>query len=533
MRRDAVDRGDLAFGVDIPNDPAVVARIGAKPPVEPAREYHAGDRGDGGGLRGAASRDIAAAGVRRPPNLFSGLQLQRQQTAARFAVQEKRQAWIARHGLRAWGSRGNHVDFDVGHGDVDIVLIRRDAPLHAAELAAVSDPLLPDDLAGAIGIERGHDAGFLAGDQDALAAGKIGEDCRRSEIVVGPVRLRAIRPRRRTASDVEGVARRHLAGPSQLARARVEREDGVGGRARRVGVIVAGGRVDPSVRRVECRRRPDRRARRSHQLHALGIDRARLGGFGDRVCLPEHFACRGLQRDRAAAEGATRIVRVGPGDFFVGRYRHEQGLAHQRRRAGDDRCGVLIDPGRPKLFAGDSVDRMDVAALIAEIGRPAARARTDDDGRSHRPAIVVLPVHASALRIERIDFSALAADEYSPAHYGRLGDRADRAGKPEGPFQFEARYVVRGQPRHLRRLKPMLRGIDAPSVPMRRVQRIDEGRAFVGAGAGVGLGRSGFLRLGVDRGGQVERACESENRRYPPVPNFHDARLPLLVARST
>ena len=118
---------------------------------------------------------------------------------------------------------------------------------------------------------------------------------------------------------------------------------------------------------------------------------------------------------------------------------------------------------------------MDLAAQVAEIGGPAACARADDDGRAHRLASVIFPVCASARSIERIDFSALAADEYPAADYGRLCDRAGRAGKSEGPFQLEARHIFRGEPGHLGRLKPMLRGIDAPSVPMRLVQRLDEG----------------------------------------------------------
>ena len=202
---------------------------------------------------------------------------------------------------------------------------------------------------------------------------------------------------------------------------------------------------------------------------------------------------------------------MAPADLLEGRNRHEQGPADERRRPGDDRCGVILDPGRPKLFASDSVDCMDLAALVAEIGRPAAGARTDDDGRTHRPSGVVFPVCASALCIERIDFSALAADEYPAAHYGRLGDRADRAGKAEGPFQFEARHIVLGEPGHLGRLKAMLRGIDAPSVPMRLVQRLDEARGLVRAGAG--RTGDGFLRPDLDRARQ--RRARRQARESP------------------
>ena len=125
---------------------------------------------------------------------------------------------------------------------------------------------------------------------------------------------------------------------------------------------------------------------------------------------------------------------------------------------------------------------MHLAAEVAEIGGPAASARADDDSRAHWLASVIFPVCASARSIERIDFSALAADERPAADYGRLCDRAGRARESEGPFQLEARHIFRVESGHRRRLKPMLRGIDAPSVPMRLVQRLDEGRVLVGAG---------------------------------------------------
>ena len=154
---------------------------------------------------------------------------------------------------------------------------------------------------------------------------------------------------------------------------------------------------------------------------------------------------------------------------------------------------------------------MDLAAQVAEIGGPAACARADDDGRAHRLASVIFPVCASARSIERIDFSALAADERPAADYGRLCDRAGRARESEGPFQLEARHIFRGEPGHRRRLKPMLRGIDAPSVPMRLVQRLDEGRGLVRAGAG--RTGDGFLRPDRDRARQ--RRARRQARESP------------------
>ena len=225
MRRDAVDCVNLAFRVDVPKESGRLARKSANPPIEAAGEHHAGDRGDGSRLRGAAAGNLAAAGGRRPPDFFSGIELQCHETPASLGVQEKRPARIVRDGLRARGSRRNDDNFEVRHGDVDIALIRGHAPLHAAELAAVSNPLLPDDLAGAIRIERGHDPGFLGADQNALTAGKLGEEGGRSEIIVGSVGLRTIHRDGPTASEVVGVPeviwRDHANSPEFASNARI------------------------------------------------------------------------------------------------------------------------------------------------------------------------------------------------------------------------------------------------------------------------------------------------------------------------
>src|SRR5271156_5419766 len=107
VRRDAVDRANLAFRINVPKYPAVFARISPNPPIEAAGEHHVGDRGDGGRLRGAAAGNLAATGGRRPPDFFSGIELQRHETPASLGVQEKRPARTVRNGLRARGSRRN------------------------------------------------------------------------------------------------------------------------------------------------------------------------------------------------------------------------------------------------------------------------------------------------------------------------------------------------------------------------------------------------------------------------------------------
>lgn len=86
----------------------------------------------------------------------------------------------------------------------------------------------------------------------------------------------------------------------------------------------------------------------------------------------------------------------------------------------------------------------------------------------------------TGLRIERINISRIAADEDSSIHYG-LPVESRRAGKSEGPFDFQPRDLARRQTRGARRLETRV-GEIALSVPCGRVQIPD--RRMTGAGIG-------------------------------------------------
>src|SRR6202162_6619447 len=91
----------------------------------------------------------------RAPELFSGGELNREETTARF--------WIWLQAFRA------RYETDVGYRGVGGFRIRGRTPLDAAEDASLAELLLPDDLALIIGIERMQHSGFLTGDEQALA----------------------------------------------------------------------------------------------------------------------------------------------------------------------------------------------------------------------------------------------------------------------------------------------------------------------------------------------------------------------------
>jgi hypothetical protein len=114
--------------------------------------------------------------MRGPPHLFSRIELQGRQPAACLAVVKKTDFWVEHVRLRAGGFRRRYAQPNVGHRDVDLGVVRGDAPLHPTDLAAGANPLLPKDLAAVVEIKRGDDPGFLSRDQDVFAVGKTGED---------------------------------------------------------------------------------------------------------------------------------------------------------------------------------------------------------------------------------------------------------------------------------------------------------------------------------------------------------------------
>jgi hypothetical protein len=154
---------------------------------------------------------------------------------------------------------------------------------------------------------------------------------------------------------------------------------------------------------------------------------------------------------------------------------------------------MIVDLRRPQSLAGHCIHGMKVAAPIADIGRPSRRSRSKRNGRAHQGASVELPVGAAGARIERIDFSSLAADEHPPADDGRLREGESCTGESERPLELKAGHVRRRELSHLRRLKAALRRINAPPVPMGSTERISEGRGCIRASACGRRCRTGFL----------------------------------------
>ena len=139
--------------------------------VEPAGKHHAQDRRHCGRLRWAAARPVVAARMRRVPDDVARRLRQGIEPAAFTRIELHRSP---KHRLLGACGAGRHrLHADVGHRDIDVLVVGGHAPLHAAKRRAAPHPALPQDGAVAIGIERMDHAGFLPGNQRAFAAGEI------------------------------------------------------------------------------------------------------------------------------------------------------------------------------------------------------------------------------------------------------------------------------------------------------------------------------------------------------------------------
>src|ERR1700685_4726303 len=124
--------------------------------VDGAGERDAGNRGDGCGLRGAASLAIAAWRRRRVPNLLAGIQTQREHAAALIRID------IGAEAVR------DHDAAEIREGDIDVGAVRGRPPLHPTVGAALTDAHAPEHFALIIGIDGMYAARLLPRHQSAM-----------------------------------------------------------------------------------------------------------------------------------------------------------------------------------------------------------------------------------------------------------------------------------------------------------------------------------------------------------------------------
>src|SRR5207244_3277390 len=125
----------------------------------------------------------------------------------------------------------------------------------------MADARLPKNLTFPVGIDGVDHAGFLSRDQSTPSVWQIDQYRRRTKVEVRSPGLRAVILKCRIAArDIKGIAFGHLARPESLSGIEIEREKGIGGTRRRIGIAIPCGDINRARARVDRRRSPNARA---------------------------------------------------------------------------------------------------------------------------------------------------------------------------------------------------------------------------------------------------------------------------------
>src|SRR4029079_10080225 len=92
-----------------------------------------------------------------------------------------------------------------------------------------------------------------------------------------------------------------------------------------------------------------------------------LGLSATRVSLPDPLAGGRIQRHHAAAKRTAFVARIGGGDGLVSSpHRNGQSARRKLRTSSDHGKRVIVGTRLPEKPAGGTVERVDIAAKIAE-----------------------------------------------------------------------------------------------------------------------------------------------------------------------
>src|SRR5262245_46651348 len=131
-----------------------------------------------------------------------------------------------------------------------------------------------------------HHTGFLADDQCPLVSAHRNQDGRLSEIEIRTIRLGAVWTLWNRTPNHERILLGELARPTKLARLETQGNDGIAGRARWIGIVIARGDVQSAELFINGRRRPDTGTGRPVLLSSRSGFVCRLGRIGDCESLP-------------------------------------------------------------------------------------------------------------------------------------------------------------------------------------------------------------------------------------------------------
>src|SRR5260370_6605939 len=204
----AIDGGEIPSSVVLPQDLAILGRVGAHAAIHRARKNDTGNCGHRRRVGGFAVFAITARRVRGTPDRVSIAEPDCSHPAACVAV--------------------FRIEESIRH--VDSLVIDGDAPQDAATRTPFADPLFPNGFALMVRVEGPDHSRLVSGDQYLAPAWQFSQNRRGAEIEVGCIRVRtdgrfAIRT---AATRVPDVLFGFLANPLYLASRHVHGHDRIG-----------------------------------------------------------------------------------------------------------------------------------------------------------------------------------------------------------------------------------------------------------------------------------------------------------------
>ena len=231
--------------------------------------------------------------------------------------------------------------------------------------------------------------------------------------------------------------------PADLAVLQADGDDGVGHGFLHLGVGIAGGDVELAALGVDRRLVPDPGAGGTVKLNPGGILAAGPGLQHRR--LPQDLVGFQVDRRHLAGEGAAGIAGSAAHVLLRGGDRLVEDIARDHGRTGQHGQRMAVDIDLPQLCAGRSVQRPEVADMVAEIDHPAALRRAgsvfDHRRGAHGPHAALVPAHAAGPGVQGVEVTGEGAEEHPVADHGRLAGAA--AGHGEGPLDLQPLDVPR------------------------------------------------------------------------------------------
>ena len=275
------------------------------------------------------------------------------------------------------------------------------------------------------------------------------------------------------ARHVEGVVRRELLRPHDLAVFAAHGHDRIARRRRGRRVVLSGADIEETRLGVDGWCRPDRRTRWSPLLDHQVVATGHLRRLGYRMGTPEHGAAGGIERHEGTTKRAAFVHCIHRDGEFVGGHRRVYPSRVVQGRTCYDGMRMVPDLRHPELFAGDGIGGYHPTVSGTE-NKPclAPYFRMNDSG-SDGASEFTFPPHATRVPFQGEKTARRGADKDGVFRHQRVRVRRHAPIQRECPGEFERLDIAAIDDRPGLEAKVAL--AEAPSRPS---EALDAGGSF-------------------------------------------------------